>query len=108
MYDFELFHEVIRCRHTDVTAYFYPEFIWKQETAIFCEDIDKSIAFVEGDCSDEEFYWLSEVFADIAEQSQSAAFVHALRERLAQVTDSEWREELCASVQKAAEKIAEG
>lgn len=101
MNDFTLFHEVIRCRHTDVTAYFYPEFLWKQETAIFSENIGQSIAFIEAECSDEEFYWLSEVFADIAQQTQSAAFVACLRRRLKLVEDPEWQEDILRGIEAA-------
>ena len=105
MYDFELFHEVIRCRRTDPISYFYPEFMWKQETAVFSEDIEKTIAFVETDCSDEEFFWLSEVMGDIAEQTGSAAFAEALRLRLEKVEDPDWKEDIARGVEEAEKRV---
>ena len=105
MNEFELFHEVIRCRRTDVTAYFYPEFVWKQETAIFSEDVSRSVAFIDTDCSDEELFWLSEVFADIAETTQSAAFVESIRARTTRVADPEWREDIRRAVTEAEKRL---
>ena len=58
----------------------------KEETQILSQDISGTILIFETECTDEEFYWLSEVFSDISEIFQSNEFVQALRSRLAQVT----------------------
>lgn len=40
----------------------------KDAVNIYENDLNKTISFFESDCSDEEFYWLSEIFEDIAEK----------------------------------------
>ena len=59
---------------------------WKKITAILSENVIKTIDYIYNECSDEEFFWISEVFSDVSEIVQSKEFVQALRSRLAQVT----------------------
>ncbi len=59
---------------------------WKEETQILSEDISGTLDFFETVCTDEEFFWLSEVFSDVSEILQSRKFVQALRTRLERVT----------------------
>lgn len=58
---------------------------WKRITAILSEDVIETIDFIDNDCTDEEFFWLSEVFSDVSEVVQSKQFVETLRSRLARV-----------------------
>lgn len=51
---------------------------WKKLTEILSENVDDTIAFLENDCTADEFSWLSEVFDDVAEKTQSKAFVDCL------------------------------
>ncbi len=59
---------------------------WKKLTEILSENIDDAIRFINNTCTDEELFWLSEVFEDIAEKTQSKELIQALRNRLAKVT----------------------
>ena len=59
---------------------------WKKETSLLSEDITETIFFFKNVCTDEEFFWLSEVFADVSEIVQSKEFIKVLRSRLAQVS----------------------
>lgn len=59
---------------------------WKELTEILSENVDDTIRFFNDECSDEELFWLSEVFSDVSEIVQSKQFVQALRMRLARVT----------------------
>lgn len=59
---------------------------WKKITAILSENVIKTIDYIYNECTDEEFFWISEVFSDVSEIVQSKEFVQALRSRLAQVT----------------------
>lgn len=43
---------------------------WEQLTNILSEDIHKTILFIENECSDEEFYRMSEIFEDIVQKTQ--------------------------------------
>ena len=47
--------------------------------ALLTEDINKSIDFLENDCTADQFSWISEVFDEIAEITQSHAFIEALK-----------------------------
>ena len=51
---------------------------WDEEIAILSHNIEDTIAFLENDCTADEFSWLSEVFDDVAEKTQSRAFVDCL------------------------------
>ena len=73
-------------RDTDDEWDYGIEKCWKEETQILSENISGTLLFFETECTDEEFYWLSEVFSDVSEVFQSKEFVQALRSRLAQVT----------------------
>jgi len=58
----------------------------KEEIDILSRNMNETIMFFDNECTDEDFFWLSEVFEDIAEKTQSREFVEALRIRLAKVT----------------------
>lgn len=59
---------------------------WKKYIEIIIADIDKSIAYFFHECTDEEFFWLSEAFEEISEKAQSKDLIAAWRSRLAAVT----------------------
>lgn len=48
-----------------------------------CENIDETIAFLDTECSGDQLVWLSELFDELAEESQSKALFEAF-ERTAQ------------------------
>ena len=70
----------------DVNDDYGTEQSWKELTEILSESVDDTIRFFNDECSDEELFWLSEVFSDVSEIVQSKQFVQALRMRLARVT----------------------
>jgi hypothetical protein len=51
---------------------------WQKEIEILSRNMDETISFLENDCTADEFSWLSEVFDDVAEKTQSRLFVDAL------------------------------
>ena len=59
---------------------------WKNLTSILSDNIVDTINFFSKECTDEELFWLSEVFSDISEVVQNKEFVQVLRSRLSQVT----------------------
>lgn len=63
---------------TDDEWYYGIEKCWKEEIEILTKNIDDTILFLENECTSDEFSWLSEVFDDVAEQSQSKEFVDCL------------------------------
>ena len=66
---------------------------WKDITDMLVGDLPATINFIRLDCTDEEFYWLSPVFENVAEKSRSAEFIRSLRERLAKVKPETYRQE---------------
>ena len=107
MTDFTPFHRVIHERFTNPNARYYADPWWDEEIKQFTLDIDLSVRFIETECSDEELYWLGEVFDDIMDKSRSVAFLNALRERAKQVENPQWRAEIEEDLRTAAEYIAE-
>lgn len=59
---------------------------WKEEAYILSENLSATLLFFETECTDEEFFWLSEVFPVVSEILQSRKFIQTLRIRLAKVT----------------------
>ena len=49
-----------------------------EEIDILSRNIEDTIEFLENECTANEFSWLSEVFDDVAEKTQSRAFVDCL------------------------------
>ena len=52
---------------------------WEEMVTVFSEDMSKTICFLKNDCTASEYSWLSEVFEEIAEKTQSREFIAALR-----------------------------
>ena len=52
---------------------------WEEMVTVFSEDMSKAICFLKNDCTVSEYSWLSEVFEEIAEKTQSREFIAALQ-----------------------------
>lgn len=59
---------------------------WKEMIDILSFNIYDTINYIKNDCTDEEFFWISSVFDDVAEITQSKDFVQAVRNRLSKIT----------------------
>lgn len=51
---------------------------WKELTKVLSEDIVSTINYIDTDCSENEYCWMSEVFDDVARETQSQEFVDCL------------------------------
>ena len=51
---------------------------WKLETDLLSKDINETIEFLDNDCTADEFSWISEIFEDIAERTQSKEYIECL------------------------------
>ncbi|GIP58306.1 hypothetical protein MKX50_01615 [Paenibacillus sp. FSL W8-0186] len=51
---------------------------WTAFTELLSRDIDQTIEFLDS-CTEEEIYWLSEVFEDISYKVNSRAFIDCLK-----------------------------
>ena len=70
---------------------------WKAAIEIFTKNCNETIKFFQNECTDEEFYWLSEIFEKIAEITQSKELVSALHSRLLKVTPENYNQQAFAS-----------
>lgn len=51
----------------------------KKLISLLSENIDETIIFLDNDCTADQFSWISEVFDEIADITQSYAFIDALK-----------------------------
>ena len=58
--------------------YFMIENLWEEEVEVLSSDIEETIDYMKSRCSSSEFIWLSEVFEEVAEKTQSRDFVNCL------------------------------
>lgn len=64
---------------------------WDEEIDILTEDIDDAINFIKT-CTEEEFYWLSEVFDDVISKTQSQQLYQAMVDRNEALENPEYKE----------------
>ena len=86
MMKFNTLKEVIQFRIVESEDNYWVEDYWKAAIEMFTKDVAATIMFLQNDCDDEELYFLSEIFEEIVEQTQSKELVSVLRSRLAKVT----------------------
>ena len=90
----EIVEERIRiCEETGDNWDYGIEQCWKKYIDVIAADIDKSIEYFLHECSEEEFYWLSEAFEEIAEKMQSKELISAWRSRLASVNPNNYNQQ---------------
>jgi len=53
--------------------------IIKEMVDLLTNDVEETISFLDKECSEEQFIWMSEIFDEIAEQTKSKEFINALR-----------------------------
>lgn len=105
MSDFMPFHKVIKERVTNPKAFYYADPWWEAEIKQFTLDVDTSIRFIKEECSDEEFWWLGEIFDDLMEATRSVKLLNSIRERVQCVSNEEWKNDILECIQTAAEYI---
>ena len=86
MMKFNTLREVVQFRIVESEDNYWVEDYWKAAIEMYVKDISATIMFFQNDCDDEELYFLSEIFEEIVEQTQSKELVSVLRSRLAKVT----------------------
>lgn len=86
MMKFNTLREVVQFRIIESEDNYWVEDYWKAAIEMYVKDISATIMFFQNDCDDEELYFLSEIFEEIVEQTQSKELVSVLRSRLAKVT----------------------
>ena len=105
--DYTPFHQVIRERITNPNANLYEIPWWNAEIYQFTINLVDSIHFIETECTDEELYWLGEVFDDIMDKTHSVDFLNCLRRRAQSVVNPEWKADILEDIRTAAEYVNE-
>lgn len=100
MREFISIKDCLHYRITEPEDNYYYVTLWEKEVNIVCSDLDAGMQFINNECTDEELYWLSEVFEDIAAKSHSAEFIQCIRERAARVEDSKRRADIQQEIEE--------
>ena len=79
---FTTMKQAAQFRITENEDDYWIEDYWKAAIEIFTKDCAKTIKFFQKDCTYEEFYWVSEIFEEIAEKTQSKELISTWRSRL--------------------------
>ncbi len=110
MRDFSNYHRVIKDRADieDMLRGGDPIWQWKMMVKQFTIDMLSSIDFIKTACTDKEFYWLSEVFEDIAAKTHSMEFIQCIRERALKVENPEWRADIQQEIEEWAVPAIKG
>ena len=95
-------HSVIRGRIQDPNAYYYPLLWWEKEINILTSDLNACIRFISSEASDEEMSWLSEIYEDLIDKTQSAELLQCIHDRVERIQDTKERANLITWVEDAA------
>lgn len=77
---------------------------WKQETEILSENISETIAFFDT-CTEEEFFWVSEVFDDLIEKTQSRELFQAICKRAESINNPEYKVSISTDIEFARDQF---
>ena len=105
MEKFVRLHMLISERRTEPGAYYFPDPWWKKEVDAIVDDLETAIEFIKCECSDEELYWLAEVFDDVMDKTRSVEFLDSLHQRVQSVENPEWKESILEDIRTASEYI---
>ena len=83
---FETMKQAIQFRITEDDNNYSIEVYWDAATEVFTKNIDETIKYFQTECTDEEFFWASEFFEEIAAATKSMELIEVWRARLAAVT----------------------
>ncbi len=83
---FETMRQAIQFRITENSDTYSLEEYWEAAVEIFTKNINETIKYFKDECTDEEFFWASEIFERIAAKTQSLELIAVWRARLAAVS----------------------
>lgn len=92
MKKFNSLRDYIHYRITESEEKYYYVTLWEEEVKLFCEDLQASMQFVRTEATDEEMYWLTEIFEDILAETKSLEVLECLRERAERVVSPKKKE----------------
>lgn len=101
MSDFKSLRDILQYRISENPDNYFVDALWDEEVRIFCTDTNLSFQFISKKCTDEELYYLSEVFDFIAEETRSDEFLQCLRERAERVENPDWKRDILQCIEDA-------
>ena len=93
MIKFDTLKEDTHFRVVESEDNYWVENYWKATIELSTKDVAATIMFLQNDCDDGKLYFLSEIFEEIVEQTQSKELVSVLRSRLAKVTPENYNQQ---------------
>lgn len=96
MNSYDDFHQVIQARISVNGQLRGGDPLWQWEMVVkqFTKDISLSMKFIQHEITDEELYYLSEVFDEILLKTKSPKLLQTLGQRASQVHDEQFRQEI--------------
>ncbi len=89
---FTTLKEAVKFRITEDKDNYWINDYWEAALEIFSKNIDETIDFFKNDCTDEELFWISEIFEELIAKTQSRKLLDVLRTRLNDVTENKYNQ----------------
>lgn len=101
MKTFNELREILNYRMTENPDNYFTDTLWEQEVGLVCADMEKTIRFIQIECTDEELWWFCEVLDDIVEKTRSDKILNCVRERAVSVKNKEWKAQIIEDIETA-------
>jgi hypothetical protein len=72
--------------------------VWEKEISLLTRNMEDTIAYILTECTEEQLFWMSEVFEQIVQVTQSVAFLECLKERVKKVKNTEYQKEILKEI----------
>lgn len=83
------FREIIKnISSLDPNAYSEIEKCWKSEVSILSEDIPGTINFLNSECTEDEYAWISEIIDDLIATTQSKDLLECYKQLMVKFPDA--------------------
>jgi len=80
---------------------YWIEDLWKEEIAIFTKDTSRTMLFIQ-QCTDDEIYWMSEIFDDLASSPAiDENLIKAIRRRANSISDKDKKSDVLHEIDSA-------
>ena len=98
---YEEIRVAISDRINNPNALNYPDPWWEKEITVLTRDLDTTICFIRQVCTDDELFWISEIFDDLIQKTKSDELLKCLRERAETIQDIQKKEEVKKEIEEA-------
>lgn len=82
---FSSLKELVDFRVIESEENYWIEDYRKVAIAMMSQNISETIEFIDKECNDEEFYWITELLEEVVEKTQSRELISVCRQRLSKV-----------------------